>query len=197
MDDIKTESKKYGASDSNYFKFEKAGTYKIRILNKPKVIATHFFGKGNPSVVCVGMDEGCVHHKETDKKPSIKLATYVIDRDDENKIKMAELPLSISYSVNDLQEDSDFAFSEFPMPYDVKVKYDPDNDDPKMIYRLQPSPKHEPVTDEEQVALDEAMKKMTPESYVEAKKKRQKEKSNPAAKVEYPKDDINPDDIPF
>lgn len=200
MDDIKTESKKYGASDSNYFKFEKAGVYRLRILAKPKVVATHFFGKGNPSVVCVGIDEGCIYHKDDDKKPSIKLATYVLDREDENKVKMAELPLSISYSINDLQEDVDYAFSEFPMPYDVKVKYDPDNADPKMIYRLQPSPKQEALTKQENTALDEAMSKMTPEQYVEKKKQRQKEKSNVQQGkkgYDHPQDSIDPDDIPF
>lgn len=176
MDEIKDQSKQYGGGgDSNYFKFEDKGVYRIRILNQPKVVATHFFGKGNPSVVCVGMDEGCEYHKEGDKRPSIKLATYIIDRKD-GKIKLAELPLSISYSLNDLQEDQDFAFSDFPMPYDVKITYDPDNDDPKAKYRLVASPKQEPVTDEEQADLAEKMKKLTPEQYVENKKAKQKEK---------------------
>lgn len=199
MDDIKNESKAYGGgSDANYFQFENKGVYKMRILVQPKVIATHFFGKGNPSVVCVGIDEGCVHHKEGDKKPSIKLATYIIDRSD-GKIKMAELPLSVSYAINDLQQDEDFAFSDFPMPYDVKITYDPDNDDPKAKYRMQPGTKREQPTDEEIASLDEKMKKQTPEQYVEKKKARQKEKGGaPAAGgIDYPKDDINPDDIPF
>lgn len=201
MEDIKQESKKYGSGDSNYFKFEEKGVYRIRILNQPKVVATHFFGKGNPSVVCVGIDEGCQYHKETDKKPSIKLCTYVIDRKD-GKVKMAELPLSISYSINDNQQDQDFAFEEFPMPYDVKITYDPDNDDPKAKYRLLPSPQREPLTDEEAAALETKMAKQTPEQYVEHKKDKQKKaKEAPPrggdTEIEYPKDDINPDDIPF
>lgn len=200
MDDVKNESKKYGGGgDANYFKFEDKGVYRIRILNQPKVLATHFFGKGNPSVTCVGIDEGCEYHKESDKKPSIKLASYVIDRKD-GKVKMAELPLSISYSLNDLQEDTDFAFEDFPMPYDVKITYDPDNDDPKAKYRLVASPKQESLTDEEETDLAEKMKKQTPEQYVETKKNKQKEKggvSRPNSDVEYPKEEINPDDIPF
>jgi hypothetical protein len=204
MDDIQKESKQYGGGGSDkFFKFDRAGVYQIRILVKPKVIATHFFGKGNPSHVCVGIDDGCKYHGgENDNKASIKLATYVIDRANEaTKIQMAELPLSISYAINDLQEDSDFAFSEFPMPYDVKVKYDPDNADPKAKYRLQPSIKQAPITEEEQKALDEAMKFETPEQFVEKKKQKEKEKSGnataPSGGVEYPKEDINPDDIPF
>ena len=200
MDDVKKDSKRYGGtSDANYFKFEDKGLYRMRILTKPTVIATHFFGKGQPSHVCVGIDEGCKFHSESDKKPSIKLATYVIDRGDENRIKMAELPLSISYGINDMQEDEDFAFSEFPMPYDVKVMYDPDNDDPKMKYRVQPSPKREELTAEQSKALEEKMSRMTPEQYVEKKKQREKDKIDgvSSSKVEYTKDDINPDDIPF
>lgn len=200
MDDVKQESKKYGGtSDANYFKFEEKGLYRMRILTKPTVIATHFFGKGSPSVVCVGIDEGCTFHGEKDKRPSIKLATYVIDRADEDKIKMAELPLSISYGLNDLQDDEDFAFSEFPMPYDVKVMYDPDNTDPKMIYRIQPSPKREEVTEDQVGILEKKMEHQTPEQYVEKKKQRQKDKSVDGSSkgVDYPKDDINPEDIPF
>lgn len=197
-DDIKNEAKQYGGGgSSDYFQFDGKGVYKMRILCQPKVTATHFFGKGNPAVVCIGVDEGCQHHKADEKKPSIKLATYIIDRAD-GKIKMAELPLSLSYSLSDLQEDSDFAFEDFPMPYDVKVNYDPDNNDPKMIYRLVASPKQEPVTEEETATLSEKMGNQTPEQYVENKKKRQKEKSEgPAKAVEYPKENIDPEDIPF
>lgn len=202
MDDIKNESKKYGGGGSgDRFEFDKEGIYKMRLLVQPKVIATHFFGKGQPSHVCVGIDEGCKFHGENDKKPSIKLATYVIDRGDENKVKLAELPLSISYAINDLQDDEDFAFSEFPMPYDVKIKYDPDNDDPKAKYRLQPSTNRDPITEDVQKSLNEKMAKMTPEQYVEARKKKEKEKqdgpTSGGSGIDYPKDDINPDDIPF
>lgn len=200
MDDINEESKKYGGFNSKRFEFEEKGIYKIRILVKPKVVATHFFGKGNPSVVCVGIDEGCPHHERDAKRPSIKLATYVIDRRD-GKVKIGELPLSISYAINDLQQDSDFAFSEFPMPYDVKITYDPNNKDPKAIYRLVASPKQEPLTEEEKAALAQEMEFETPEQYVEKKKQRQRDKKEAGASsgtsVEYPKDDINPDDIPF
>lgn len=185
MDDIKSEQKKYGGGGGSYFKFEKAGVYKIRILNKPKVLATHFFGQGVPAITCVGIDEGCKYHKGDEKKPSIKLVTYIIDRSD-GAVKMAELPLSLSYSLNDLQEDEDFSFEEFPMPYDVKVTHDPDNDDPKAKYRLVGSPKKTPLTEEEEKSLAEKMKKQTPEQYVEAKKKRQKTNLEVPAKIEYP-----------
>jgi len=198
MEEIKSEQKKYGAEPANMFEFENAGIYKIRILHQPKVVATHFFGKGNPAVVCVGIDEGCPFHGEGTDKPGIKLATYVLDRND-GKVKMAELPLSISYSLNDLQNDEDYAFDGFPMPYDVKVTYDPDNKDPKAKYRLVASPKLEELTSDEMEQLAEALKKQTPEQYVEKRKNKVKANApvSHAKAPEYPTDDINPEDIPW
>lgn len=208
MDEINKESEQYGGGqgDSDFFKFGKEKkVYKIRILNKPAILATHFFGPGNPSATCVGVDEGCKFHGESDKKPSIKLVTYVIDRED-NKVKLAELPLSISYSINDLQDDDDFRFEEFPMPYDVKITHDPNNDDPKAKYRLVASPNMIEVTNVEKAELDALEAKMSPEQYVEKRKEKQKEKSdssqpsstrNISTTDKYPTEEISSDDIPF
>ena len=194
-EDIEAQSKKYGGGggNSDFFQFKK-GLNRMRILAEPKVIAFHFFGRGEKPVICIGIDEGCQYHKKDDKKSSIKLATYIIDRDDENKIKFAELPLSISYSLSDLQEDSDFAFEDFPMPYDVKVTSDPENVDPKSKYRLVASPKQEPLTTGEKEGLDEAMKKMTPEQYVQIRK--DKQKGEKTSDKEYPEEDLS-GDVPF
>lgn len=173
QDDLKKEMKQYGGGTSggDYFEFDQPGVYKMRILVQPKVIAYHFPPQGRPDV-CVGIDEGCTHHTTDAKKPTIRLVTYIVDRID-GKVKRAELPLSISYAMNDLQEDSDFAFDSFPMPYDVKITYDPKNSDPKAKYRLVASPTRVPLTDEEEGALADAMAKQTPEQFVETKKKYQ------------------------
>ena len=152
----------------------------------PKVIAYHFPAEGRPDV-CVGIDEGCSHHKEDDKRPTIRLCTYIIDRKDD-KIKFAELPLSINYSLNDLQEDSDFAFSDFPMPYDVKITHDPKNADPKAKYRLVASPTREDISADEELSLGEAMKKMTPEQYVQTRKDKQSKQES---------DELDPSQISF
>ncbi len=201
-DDLKQDMKKYGGTtQSDYFEFENPGVYKMRLLVQPKIIAYHFPPQGRPDV-CVGIDEGCTHHGTDAKKPTIRLVTYIIDRND-GKVKRAELPLSVSYAINDLQEDADFAFEDFPMPYDVKITYDPKNSDPKAKYRLVASPKQEPLTDEEETQLSEALKKQTPEQFVEMKKKFQVEgkvsHAKPAETTEYNNEEgpINPDDIPF
>ncbi len=192
-DDIQKDAEQYGAQSSessDFFKFEK-GVNKIRILNKPTILAMHFFGKGEKAVVCIGIQEGCPHHKEDDQKASIKLVTYVIDRND-GKIKLAELPLSIGYTLNNYMEDEDYAFDEFPAPYDVKITHDPDNSDPKSKYVLIPSPNKTELTEEERKEFDEIMGKMTPEQYVE----KRKDKFRAPKETTYP-ERMDPDDIPF
>lgn len=198
-DDLKQDMKKYGGStQADYFEFENPGVYKMRLLVQPKIIAYHFPPQGRPDT-CVGIDEGCPHHGTDAKKPTIRLVTYIIDRED-GKVKRAELPLSVSYAINDLQEDSDFAFEDFPMPYDVKITYDPKNPDPKAKYRLVASPKQEPLSQEEELLLSEALKKQTPEQYVEMKKKFQGNKGVSqlnSGNVSSEAQDIDPLDIPF
>ena len=195
QDDIQKEAEQYGVKPSesgDYFKFEK-GVNKLRILNKPAILAMHFFGKGEKAVVCIGIQEGCPYHKEDDQKASIKLVTYVIDRKDD-KIKLAELPLTVGYSLDNYMEDEDYAFDEFPMPYDVKITHDPDNSDPKSKYVLIPSPNKTELTEEEQKVFEEAMKKMTPEQYVE----RRKAKAMPEKATKYPDEEaIDAESIPF
>lgn len=205
-DDIQKSAEQYGVSagSSDFFQFEK-GENKMRILTHPghATIGLHFFGKGEKAVVCIGKDEGCPHHKQDDNKPSVKLVTYVIDRKDGN-VKLAELPLSVGYALNDLQEDSDYRFSEFPMPYDVKIISDPDNQDPKAKYRVLASPNQEAVTPDEQKAFDDAMANMTPSQYIEKRKEKQKkgeseEKDVRGADYPDPGKDGNPspEDVPF
>ena len=199
-DSIKEQTKDYGTGggNSDFFKFDKAGVYKLRILNQPSVLAIHFNGKGNPAVICIGMEKGCKLHEEGIQNPSIKLVTYVIDRND-GSIKLAELPYSLSFAMQDLQQDSDFVFEDFPMPYDVKVTYDPDNPDPKAKYRLTPSPDKTALTEEEKASLEASVKAMTPDAYVEKRKAKQVLK-NKGEVVEHPtaeSEGINPDDIPF
>ncbi len=201
-DTINQEAREYGGgSQSDKFEFENEGVYRMRILCMPKVLATHFFGKGNPSAICVGIEKGCPFHKENEvNKPSLKLVTYIIDRKD-GKIKLAELPLSISYGLNDLKQDEDFLFDEFPMPYDVKITYDPNNPDPKAKYRLVGSPKREDLTDEEKQELEQALIKMTPEDYVAKRKEKQLTKIEVVpVKAPYPtaeEEEIDINDIPY
>lgn len=223
-DEINNENKQHGAEGGSkgYLNFE-TGKYRLRVLVKPKAIYTHFFGKGQSPVVCVGTDQGCPFHGEdapvddkgNEKKPSGKFTTYVVDRAD-GLIKMVDLPMSVIMRLADFQEDEDYAYdnNNYPMPYDIKITVDLDNNDPKQKYKTEASPSREPVTSAEIDVLNEKMARMTPEQHVEKKKAVQKEKNGPykpsapiergqqkvennLPDIEYPEEMINPDDIPF
>ena len=208
QDDIKSKAEGYGVSQGNsdFFKFEKGET-KIRVLNRPvDVLATHFFGKGQRAYVCIGIEEGCPYHGEegpkddkgNPKKPGLKVVSYIIDRTD-GAVKLAELPLSIAYAIEDYMNSEDYEFDEFPMPYDITVTSDPDNPDPKAKYRVLPSPKQVELTDEEKQAFEEAMGRMTPADYVEKRKaKARPEKQYPEETIDPETiDPIDPSNIPF
>jgi hypothetical protein len=219
LQDLDADVRKYGGSvSSDRFEFSK-GANKMRVLTFPEIIATHFLGAGGKTaVVCVGVDEGCPYHGEgapkdertgADKAPSLKLVSYVIDRRD-GKVKLAELPLSVRYGLQDLQNTEGFEFADFPMPYDIQVLHDPDNKDPKAKYRTTGIPKMVPLAAEEEAEFDEAMKRITPEQYIEKRKNKAKTGSSaPITSAEdtreaplptpdgYPTEDINPSDVPF
>jgi hypothetical protein len=150
-------------------------------MNEPVLLATHFFGKGNGSSVCFGKDKGCPFHGPEHAKAALKYHTYVIVRartpEDEDSIKLAELPYSVIFAIGDLEEDDDWAFEGYPMPYDITVKCDKENSDPKQIYKTTPSPLRKPVSEGEMAILAEKMETRTPEQYVAERKAKSLEKA--------------------
>src|SRR6185436_12988590 len=146
-DDMKKDQEQYGAGKKgDFFRFEKSGVYKLRVLAKPIALATHFFGKGVPASVCYGQDKGCPFHGGDG--PSVKFQTYVLDRTD-GKVRLGELPWTVVDALATYEEDPDYTFTEYPMPFDIKVTVDKENSDPKQIYKVMPSPKHETLSSDE------------------------------------------------
>lgn len=172
---IENAQKEYGigGGDGSFFRFEKKGTYRLRILTPCHPLATYFFGKGvKPKIAYSGLEAP----KDSDGnpiKPSVKFVGYVIDRED-GGIKLAELSYTIMKAVAALQEDDDWAFADFPMPYDIKVAYDKDAS-PTEMYKIMTASEKKPLTEEETIALKEKMEKQTPEQYVEKRKDKQRE----------------------
>lgn len=202
-----------GGSDNNFFRFDKTGEYRLRLLTPGYPMATHFFGKGVKGKVCYGADKGCPYHGEKagkdeetgeERKASVKFVSYVLDRND-GQIKLAELPFSVIKVVTDLQEDTDYAFEDFPAPYDLKITFNKETNSPADKYKTLPSPKMEPLTEDQVVALAEKMSHMTPEQYIQKRKDKQRESDAADAvyegvaqeKHDYPDEEINPEDIPF
>lgn len=122
--------------------------------------------------------------EEGDKNISVRGVCWVLQ---DGKIKEAKLPYTVMKAVRELQQDHDWAFSEFPMPRLINIKAK--NAGTKEVeYTVIPSPKETPVSQE---ILDELKAKPTPEERVESLKDR-----SVPAKPDYP-EHINPQDIPF
>jgi hypothetical protein len=173
---IENAQKEYGigGGDSNFFRFDKKGTYKFRVLTPCYPLATYFFGAGiKPKIAYSGLE--APKDKEGNPiKPTVKFVGYVLDRED-GQVKLAELSYSIIKSITAMQEDDEWAFADFPMPYDIKVAYDKDAS-PTDVYKVMASPNKTPLTDEEAKQLKEKMEKQTPEQYIEKRKDKQREK---------------------
>lgn len=149
--DIKKATAMYGGGNSDFFKFEK-GDNRIRILAiADEPIAKHFVGK--KAITCIGPDNGCPLHGDKapmDEKsgkprsPSIKYMAYIVDREDPENIRLADLPYTVMKQLADFKNDPDWSFEDLPMPYSVTVKYDPDAAGTDM-YKLIPSPTRVPI----------------------------------------------------
>lgn len=155
-----------------FFKFLE-GNNKVRVLTEGEVITQHFFGKGIRPSVCYGISKGCPFHKDEDKAPSVKYSCYILDYTD-NKVKLADLPYSVIKKVGDLQENTDWAFDSFPMPYDITVNYKP-AESPANMYSVIGSPKQESVSEEVLSTLAELVKTANPGKLIESKKAKQLE----------------------
>jgi len=167
-----------GAGGANYFKF-KEGKNKIRILLEGEIIATHFVG--GKGYTCFGIKEGCPYHGEnapknddgSARKPAAKLITYVLDRNSEDAHpQQAEIPYSVVKQINTFAGEKDYAFTEFPMPYDLTVAYDK-KAAPNDMYKVIPGAARDPIPPE---ILDE-MGRVPPISQTIERKKARAQKA--------------------
>ena len=167
-----------GAGGANYFKF-KEGKNRIRILVQGEMLATHFVG--GKGYTCFGIKEGCPHHGEnaprnddgSPRKPAAKLVTYILDRTEEDQHpKQADIPYSVIKQINVFAAEKDYAFSEFPMPYDIVVNYTKQAA-PNDMYKVVPMAARDPVAPE----ILEELEKVPPVSQTIERKKAKAQKA--------------------
>lgn len=127
---IKRAESEYGLGKGEYFKVQE-GANKIRLLSP-----------------CVGFQGS---YKGT---PKFKFVCWVIDRRDENKIKLYFMPQTVLDGIGSLQESDDYPFDEVPMPYDVAIMAKGAGTK-EVQYSVVPSPKREPLTSAELEAFNE------------------------------------------
>lgn len=215
-DEVDTAGREMGAG-GDWYKF-KEGDNKMRILSEP-IIKVSRFGFGicyEGAVYCqkATLDreleeakakakaEGKDPSKASIKMPSKKWCAWGIVRgkDGEDKVCIVELPYGVSKSLLELMNSDEAGFKGFPMPYDINIKAKGAGS-MGVEYQLIPSRTNVDLTEAEV----EGLSKLKPISQIlDRMKDKQRQKVEgggaPAAdsdKIEYPSEDINPDDIPF
>lgn len=130
QDTIKRAEAEYGFGKGEYFKVQE-GANKIRLLS--------------PCIGYQGSYKG---------QPNFKFVCWVVDRRDENKIKLYFMPQTVLDQIGGLQMSEDYAFDEVPMPYDIAIMAKGAGTK-EVQYSVVPSPKREPLTSAEQQAFEE------------------------------------------
>jgi len=146
-----------------------------------------------------------------------KFMAFVFDRKD-GKIKLAKLPYTVGTTIAEYENDEDYNFTGFPMPYYVKIKA-VGAGTKEVKYTITPSPKREEVSEE---ILTELKKRKPVSEIIQKMKEKQKEahiadgtwqkeqdrkaklkadldaaKGSAPADDGYPEEEINAEDIPF
>jgi hypothetical protein len=94
---MKRAEEDFGLGKGQYFKV-KEGANKIRLLSPCIPYQSEFKGQTNVKFLC-----------------------WIIDRVDENKIKLYFMPTTILNAIGGLQMSDDFGFEDVPMPYDITI----------------------------------------------------------------------------
>ncbi len=115
------------------------------------------------------------------------------------ELKLVQFPKTILHQIYSLKNSEDYAFKDYPMPYDINISATGAGTT-EVKYNTIPSNKITEVTPEE---LKQLNKKKAVSDVIGAivdkqnGKKTDKEVDNYGGAVEYPTDDIKPSDIPF
>lgn len=207
------------SGSGDFFKFKKDGDYVFRILTEPvKKVSRYGYGicyEGAPYCQKAQIDQdwqalqqkavAAGKNPKDVKRPgvSVKWMSWAILREKvnnavENSYVIFEMPGKIATPIREYMDSEDYGFKEWPMPYDITIKVK-DAGQTSVEYTVLPARKNTPLTDEEQEAMAKLMSIQSIKERIQAKQKEKYESEGSATgtKVEYPTDDINPDDIPF
>lgn len=220
-DELKKDAEQYGMGGGKrgdgYFNIEEGNKNVCRILT-PAVSFVQYFNKASKkTAIAYGSPLGDPRQEDDENTKRVRYATYVIDRSD-GKVKLATFSYSVMKAISMLQENPDYQFEDIPMPYDIRITFKKD-ESPATMYTVTAAANRDSVTPDETKMLEEAMSNITPHQFVEKMKENQIKKDKEAgvwdkeaaeenekkaqklaeksSSTDYPKDDINPEDIPF
>jgi hypothetical protein len=194
-DQFEKQTTEFGIGKSSGSEFWKPveGTNKIRLLSTPELFVSRYkFG------VCY---EGAEYCKKENLGPkenlSYKWLTWIIDRADGEQ-KLYSMPFSITKDLTALKTNDEYAFEDFPMPYDITLNVK--NAGTKEVeYSVVPSRKETPLLRAE---IDMyATQTPVPDVIAAMKEKARKQHGGASEEVaeDEPKnvDEIEPGEIPF
>lgn len=198
--DIEKAEKEYdvgGGGSNDWYKF-KEGPNPIRILSAGVAVGNHFKNGGYKGI-CLGKDMKCPGCAEDGNKAALKWLLWLIDGRD-NTIKLFKMPHTIAKTLEEYRQNPQYAFAAFPMPYGITVAAK--NAGTKEVeYVLQPDRSNSEIPAD---LMKQYTEKCTPPDKIkESMKTKAAERAGllapkaPEGKIEYPTDEINPDDIPF
>jgi hypothetical protein len=130
-DSIQKAEKEYGLGKGEYFKCQE-GANKIRVMSELIFHAGDF--KGNPTY---------------------RMVCWVLDYVD-NIIKPYFMPLTVARALGALEENPEYAFNGYPMPYDVTV-YAKGAGTKEVEYQVTAARSNTPLTPTAEVAMAERM----------------------------------------
>lgn len=212
-------SKEYGfdmsQNSSDFFKLVE-GDNRVRILT-PLVVFPQHFSKSGYTGICLGKEIGCPGCIEDDKRiaqnnalpkgskdrqqmtRNIKWMCWVLDYKD-MELKIAKLPHKVALQLQALQNNPDFAFNEAPLPYDTTINAKGAGTT-KVEYMTMPAqikalPEDVIRNLEKKHSIEDIKDRM------KTKKAKElglieKEPENTSVEIDYPEEQINPEDIPF
>jgi len=164
--------------------------------------------------------------EETEARASIRSVYYIIDRND-GKVKQAEFPYSVAKQLGELQNNPDYFFEEMPMPYDIRITYNKSNPPAQMYKvdvkpasaaptkeqlenlekRMEKYSPEAVVEEKKKRQMEEDMKRgiwIDEDERAKLADEFNKQMNATAAQqrasepvIQYPDDDIKPEDIPF
>jgi len=179
--------------DSDFFKLKDKikdgdGDTKLRVLTQP--VPVYKLTKGDyPKAEDLGYVDENYRPKEGEKV-SIKGWVWAAVRG-ETDLKIVTLPYSVISLIQQLRSNDEYAFDEFPMPYDITIH---NTGEGANRYSVTAARKNTPVT----TAELEALVLKTPITDIIRKMKDKKEGKAPEVKVmPEPTEEIDINDIPF
>ena len=196
-DTIDQANKDYGGSD--FFKFEE-GNNEMRILTPFHVYAEHYSPSGYKGV-CLGKEEGCGGCKEG-TKPTAKWLAWGANKEG---LKLFKFGHKIIKQISALQNDTEYSFEEFPMPYPINIKADGAGET-TVVYTVMPRKESKVNADLIKSLEDKLMPNQIVDGMKDKKKgvsesdKQASEEYNnmgEKGKVDYPEEEIDPNNIPF